>query len=238
MKQLCVGALLLLTAHAGYAQNKNLEGKYAIKLYNTTSWEKDELTAPAGSLIGVSQKKEFKLLHPSFALRLTGKSGNMHELELSRMELGSVKTVDFLTDPSGIIIPQSGGKQTETSIALRYEYTFNFMKKKNSRWMPALGIAVMPYLERFRYTPELSSNYSSTRTTLGARGYVVPRISYAVSSKLFLDLNVPVCITDASAQWDNYKNPNIPSGQQKTSTSNFQGAPQYYSIRIGVGLKV
>lgn len=238
MKKLCLGALLLSATYAGYAQNKNLEGKYALKLYNTTSWQKEESFGISGTYIKTTEQKDFQLLHPSIAARLTDRSGNMHEVELTRMELGVVKDVVYLMNPSGTTIPVSGGKTTQTNIALRYEYIFNFMKKKNSKWMPALGLALMPYFQRDNFTPELSTAYPSTTTALGAKGWVIPRITYAISSKLFVDLNVPLCVTDANIEWNNHKNPNLSQGEQKSEVTNFQGAPQHYSIRLGVGLKV
>lgn len=238
MKQLCLGVILLSSAYAGYAQNKNLEGKYALKLYNTTSWQKEERYAISGNYILSGVRKDFQLLHPSLAVRLTDKSGNMHEAELTRLELGSVNDVTSLIDPTGASIPASGGKTTETNIALRYEYIFNFMKKKNSRWMPALGLGLMPYFQRSSFVPALATSFPATTTSLGAKGWIIPRITYAISSKLFVDLNVPLCITDANIQWSNQNNPNLNVKEQKSETSNFEGAPQHYSIRLGIGLKV
>jgi hypothetical protein len=238
MKELCLGAALLLAATAGHAQNKNLEGKYAVKLYNTTSWQEQESSFASGIFQGTTNRKDFRLLHPSAAFRITNKRNNMHEIELTQLELGSVREVSSVNGPSGTTIPISGGKTTQTNIALRYEYIINFMKKKNSRLMPALGLALMPYLERSSFVPALSTSYPATATGLGTKAWVIPRISYAISSKFFIDLNVPLCITDVNVQWNNQQNPNLTQGEQKSEVSNFEGAPQNYSVRLGIGLKV
>jgi hypothetical protein len=237
MKQLTIVLLLSVVGHLCYGQNKNLDARYAVKLYNITSWEKQQEPFQQGIFMGKTTEKEFQLLHPSLAFRIKNAKNNFHEIELTELEVGKENSVSEV-DYNGIVIPIQGSNITNTTIAVRYEYTLNFNKKKNSRFMPALGLAIMPYYQRTNFTPVLSTQYPVANTHIGAKGYLVPRLNYAISSRLFLDLNIPICITDTYMEMVNTKNPNITQQEQKHETGNFDGVPNRYSFRIGLGLTI
>lgn len=104
--------------------------------------------------------------------------------------------------------------------------------------MPAIGISAMPYYQQTAFTPVLATEYPAATSRGGVKAYVIPRINYAISSKLFVDLNIPICIADMYFERNSKTNPNLLPQDQKNSTGNFDGIPKLYSIRIGVGLNI
>lgn len=237
MKQLTIVLLLSIAGFFSYAQNKNINARYAVKLYNLSSWQKQEQPYFQGIYSGVTTQKEFKPFNPTVAFRIKNARNNFHEIELTEFKVGSE---DFLStlDQSGVTIPMAGGKTNTTAIAIRYEYTLNFNKRKNSKLMPAIGLALMPYYQRTNFTPVLATEFPAIKTQIGAKGFLIPRLNYAISSRLFLDVNVPFCVTDMYAEIKNAKNPILTQQEQKNDTGNFDGVPQFYSFRVGVGLNI
>jgi hypothetical protein len=237
MKLLPSIPLLLLCSISGYAQNKNLDSKYAVRLYNTTSWEKKTEPYYMGSFTGRTTHEQFQFLHPSISFRAKNKRNNFHELELYSLRLDEREEVSTINTNFGPIT-MAGGKITTTNIAVRYEYTINFMKKKNSRLMPAIGIAAMPYFERTDFDPVLSTQYPTSQIYAGVRGFIIPKLTYAVGSRMFLDLSIPLCFADTYFDRTKQKNPILPHAEQQTDVFNFEAAPQFYSVRVGLGLKI
>lgn len=239
MKQLPFLIFLLLSGTGfSFGQNKNLERKYALKLYNMSSHEQQEEPFASGIFTGTTTDKDVRLLHPTIAFRIKNNRNNMHEIELTNLDLGSVSSESVLQYTPGAVVPFSGGKTKQTYIALRYEYILNFMKNRDSRWMPALGLAAMPYYKRSSYSPVLQTEFPIAETRTGVKAFVIPRLNYALTSRLFLDLNIPLCVADMNIQHNSKKNPNLPVAEQKNNTGNFEGVPGFYSIRLGLGLNI
>lgn len=238
MKLLTLVLLLSIAGHFSYGQNKNLNAKYAVKVYNLSSLQKHEEPYTQGIFTGQTTQKNLQLFHPTIAFRIRNKKNNFHEIELTKLEVGSEETLSGVNFNNGSPIIIAGGKTNTTAIAVRYEYILNFNKKKNSKLMPALGLALMPYYQRTHYTPSLATEFPETATRLGVKGFVVPRVTYAISSRLFLDVNIPICVTDMYTLMNNEKNPNLTQQEQKYSTGNFDGLPEFYSLRIGLGLNI
>jgi hypothetical protein len=238
MKQLTIVLLLTMAGHFCYGQNKNLNTKYAVKVYNLSSLQKQEEPYAQGIYTGHTEQKDLQLFHPTVAFRIRNQRNNFHEIELTKLEVGSEETLSSINFNNGTPIVMNGGKTNTTAIALRYEYIINFLKKKNSKFMPAVGLGLMPYYQRTNYTPSLATEFPQSATRLGAKGFITPRLNYAISSRLFVDINIPICVTDMYTLMNKEQNPNLTAEQQKNSTGNFDGLPKFYSLRIGLGLNI
>lgn len=238
MKQLILVLLILIATNVCFGQNKNLNAKYSVKLYNETSWQEEKSNGNNGLFPTASTNKQFQFLHPTAAFRFKDKRNNMTEMELTQFEIGKDENTTYINLPDGRSLPLSGGKTNSTNIAVRYEYIRNFCKKSNSKWMPALGFAAMPYYERTKFNPILSNEYPAANSKVGMKAFLVPRINFAVSSRFYIDLNVPVCLADMNIQKANIKNPTLAENQQKQQTTNFNLIPDTYSFRIGLGLNI
>ncbi len=238
MKQLTFLLLLSIAGQVSYAQNKNLDAKFALKLYNLSSWEKKVIPAAQGIFTGTETIKQNQLFHPAIAFRIRNKKNNFHEIELTNLEVGTKNTITEINYNQGMLMPIAGAKTTTSAIAVRYEYILNFLKKRNSRFMPSLGLALMPYYMRTNFDPVLATQFPVTNTRMGAKGFLVPRLNYAITSRLLVDVNVPFCITDSYVERVNQRNPNITQREQKYETGNFDGIPNRYSFRVGLGLTI
>lgn len=238
MKSLILMPLILMAASFCYGQNKNLNAKYSVKLYNQTSWQQDKSTGNNGLFPTETTDKQFQLFHPTAAFRLKDARNNMSEIELTQFEIGKDENTTYINLPDGRSLPVNGGTSNNTNIAVRYEYIRNFCKKANSKWMPALGFAAMPYYERTKFIPILSNEYINANTKTGMKAFLVPRINYAISSRFYIDINVPICVADMNIQKANYNNPALTVQQQKQQTTNFNLIPDSYSLRVGLGLNI
>ncbi len=121
---------------------------------------------------------------------------------------------------------------------MRYEYVLQFRKAKNTRLVPALGFGYSGYYERQSYNPKTTIGFPVINTELGVRLFVVPRLNYFFSKKFYLDLNVPLCLSDISLQLYNIKDPALSVSAQKYGLVNFELFPKLMSMRLGVGMKI
>jgi hypothetical protein len=229
--------LLVLSCCSAYAQNSNLDYKYAVKLYNlTTIADKNQLYKDSNYVRSVSIDK---IAYPAAALQIATKKKNFHEIELSDLTIGRRDELTERIYPDQTTTePVAGSVTTVTSVAVRYEYIIMFAKKKQAKLLPAVGMAAMPYYNRYRTDPAISAIFPTRDNIFGVRAFIVPRLTYYFNKKIFADLNVPVNLFDAQSHSTNTLNSALPAEQRTTTTFNFSGLPAYYSVRIGVGVKL
>ncbi|MCD6064590.1 MAG: hypothetical protein K0R82_2501 [Flavipsychrobacter sp.] len=228
-------SILALSSYAAVAQNSNLDYKYAVKLYNlTTLADKSELYRDSNYVRTASFDK---IAYPATAVQIATKKKNFHEIELSEL---TIARRDELTERIYLTgaEPVAGAVTTTTAIALRYEYIRMFGKKKERKLLPAIGLAAMPYYNRYRTDPAITALFPTRDNVLGIRGFIVPRLTYHISKRIYADLNVPVNLFDAQHHSTNTLNSALPAEQRTAATFNFNALPAYYSVRIGVGVKL
>lgn len=242
-KSLLFATMLLSIAAPSFAQNPNLDFKYAIKVSNMATLEKRVfLTRHSDSFVTISRDNDLKIFNPTIAFQIKNKKQNVHEIELTSLELQREKnSTIYYRDNLGELQKLqtlAGATFINTNIAFRYEYIINFAKKQNSRFMPSLGLAAMPYYQRSRMIPELSVYYPETRTYIGVRGFVTPRVSYLISKRLSADVNIPVCVTDFYSEIFRTNNPTFPAAAQRNSITNLETMPKFFSVRAGLRVTI
>ena len=121
---------------------------------------------------------------------------------------------------------------------MRYEFVLNFNKSKDRKLVPSIGFGVNPYFKQSSSVPKTANLFPSSEKHVGVKGFVTPRLTCFMTSKLFLDLNLPFCVMDSYALASQESNPTIPIGDQTATTFNFKRFPKQFSARIGVGLKL
>jgi len=226
----------------GWSQNTNLNYQTGLKLYNTTIFE-EQLNS-----IQLSDTSSFRyqytntnlqILNPSIAFHWKSKKDNFHEIELTNFLINKVGTrTEILSDSSSNSQLISGDDITTTSLSVRYEYIVVLNKSKNSKIVPSIGFGVNPYFRKNNFAPKNSSSFPSTNQNFGIRTFITPRVTYFLTSKLFLDVNIPICFFDNSIVTENQNNPSIPISNRTTSTFNFNQFPKFRCARIGIGLKL
>ena len=82
----------------------------------------------------------------------------------------------------------------------------------------------------------LSSAFAEFERHIGVRTFVTPRITYFIKQKLFVDLNIPICITEMEYSEERNNDPSIKAA--KMTAYNFNGFPKMFSARLGLGIKI
>ena len=217
MKKFYSISLLLLFVNIAWAQNKNLNFRGSVKFYNQSTFVDRSLYHLDSTFFEMQYRKTNTYFHPGFAFQLMNKRKNIHEFELSDLSFG------------GNVI---------ANISLRYEYIVNMNKAKDRKWVPSLGFAANPYFAQQQYGQGLDLKYLSTVKYFGLKAFITPRITYYLDTKLYFDLNVPVCVFDMYHKSFKTDDPAVQQDQREIHNYNFGAVfPNMTQIRIGIGLK-
>lgn len=122
-------------------------------------------------------------------------------------------------------------------IELQYDYTINFMKHRQSNWIPAISLGAAPYFLWNKSIPVLTNDYPASYHEIGVRLFVQPRLTYYFSKNLFINLNIPVYLAQADLNQTNVKNPGLPIDQQKSTIFDAELAIDRIGGCIGIGWK-
>jgi hypothetical protein len=242
MKRIGIIILLLLFMKSGWTQNANLDYKNAIKIYNLTSFEeynKSRTPDENSSNIYSYTTATHQILHPTIAFQWKTKKNNFNEIELTSFMLGKLGTeIEIKNDSTNIQYITDGSDVISTLISARYEYILNFNKSKDRKLVPSLGFGINPYFSQNKYLPKVTSSFVTSEKYLGVKVFFTPRLSYYLTSRVFLDLNIPVCVGEIYYTIYKEDNPAIVADQRTTSSIDFREFPKIFSGRIGIGLKL
>ena len=233
----------LLFSAISWSQNSPLAYSKALKIYNLTTFDAVTNSSPSPDLPGISFNstvKTFQLLHPTIAFQWkTKKRENFHEIELTNFTFRTTNAMEEkITDSLNSVQIISGSKETNFSIAARYEYIFTFFKTKDRKFLPSLGLGINSYFLQSSTRPKTADLFPVSDRIIGSKVFLTPRISYFITPKLFLDFNIPLCIIDVNLQTIKKQDPILPINQQSISTIRFQQFPSIFSARIGLGIKL
>lgn len=217
--------------------NPNLASRLSLKLSNTFSYQWERTTKIDSNSTTKYSSDEVDYLQISPAVQWKTKNYNLQEIEISTLSFGKYKDRTERNFGNGVTIAElPGSKTAHFDFAFRYEYLWVFNKRKNTRWIPSIGIGAMPYLSVKRYMPGISSDYPVNSLNIGARIFVEPRLTYFISKRAFVDINIPVNAADIVYQRTNQQNPALPAYQQKSDIVTVTAPAQLFNFRIGVGM--
>jgi hypothetical protein len=218
MKYLSIFALACLSATA-QAQDSTESYWYSAKVYANIQYQRD-----GGPVFSSSQT----LVQPAYAFQMKTANGNAHEFELSNFLFNATKSGD----------PNAVYKSRATNVVLKYEYIINLMKKRNPRLAPSVGLGAAPYFHHVRGVPTTSSAFPYRNTVFGLSGLLIPRVTYNVTSRLYLDINVPITILDLHHQSNKVSNPAVPVSKRTNSLTRFDMLQlEPITVRIGLGIR-
>jgi hypothetical protein len=223
----------------GWTQNTNLDYRSGLKIYNLTTTEGLSKTVRLSDTSSYQfTNTSTQILHPTIAFQWKAKNNNFHEIELTNFEIGKTGAkTEFVADTNGIPFV-SGQDIVTTALSVRYEYILNFNKSKDSKLVPSLGFGVNPYFRKNKYSPLASSSFPAFESSFGLRAFITPRVTYFITQKIFVDLNIPLCLFDNFILTEMRDNANLPVEQRTVSTYNFNQFPKFISGRIGIGIKL
>jgi hypothetical protein len=234
--------LSIILVKLGWAQNTNLDYKSALKIYNLTTFEEQTKSTRINGTAPFryeSTNSALKIIRPTIAFQWKTGKNNFHEIELTNLMLGKTMTkTEFVNDSTTNRQTVTGSDISTTALSVRYEYILRFSESKDRKLVPSVGFGINPYYERNNYSPIISSSFPTSETSLGMRTYLTPRISYFVTSKVFIDVNIPVCVFDSFYLSDKTDNPTIPIDNRTISSFSYNQFPKLFSGRIGVGIKI
>jgi hypothetical protein len=241
MKKIILFAISIVLFTSLQAQNTNLDYKFAIKAYNLSTYYENTWSGPvyADSSMKNYTTTDLKILQPTLAFQWRNAKHNFHEIELTSFQVGKTTTQTELTGNSnqnyGVV---SGSNIITTNITLRYEYIIKFNKKETTKLVSSLGLGISPYYRQTRYEPKVSTDIPMSQQNVGFGLNVTPRLSYYLSSRIFLDVNIPICITEFKFTTNKEDNPTLDPSERTNTVLNIDAFTKLYSGRIGVGLKL
>lgn len=242
MKYYLLAVFSLMVVCTVFSQNTNINYKYAVKLYNLTSYEDFSIVKNDTTSIMVNNKFEYanlKILNPTFAIQWKTKKNNFKEIELTSFTINKLNSKHLIVnDTAGTNKPVNEEELKTTFISLRYEYILNINKLKEKKYLLSVGFGINPYYKLNKYIPVISSTFPNSVQVIGTNVFVTPRLTYFVSQKVFVDINIPLCIWSSYLLTENDKNPALPVSAQSTSSLNFEQFPTNFSFRVGVGIKL
>jgi hypothetical protein len=102
----------------------------------------------------------------------------------------------------------------------------------------SFGVGVNPYYTKAEYFPLTPVTYYRYLKKYGASLNVIPRVSYAISTKVRLDLNIPLKFFDLREEEQKIENPAIPIRYQTNGGLVHPFFENIYTIRFGVAYKI
>lgn len=240
MKKYCFLFLILLICASSQAQNSFLDYRMAIKAYNQITYE-EQLENYAGSDTSTTREtyRSLRTIQPGIAFQWKSGRNNFHEIEIGNLSLRNRRTqTEIVQNQSGSSEVVGGQDMREASFALRYEFILNFNTKKEGKLVPSLGFGAGTYYFSNKREPHVASSFPVTDKLYGVQLFLTPRVSYYFSPNWFLDVNIPLCLSQFETYVFEVKNPAFTPTQQKNTDNTFTGFPKIFSGRIGIGLKI
>lgn len=234
MKKVVLLLILLCLYKLGLTQNANLDYKYALKVSNLTSNVEYSYTSDSQD----QTKKTFQILHPTFSVQWATSQGNAHEVELTYFDLEKTDATADLLDSLSAGNHGTVDNVTSTRISLGYTYILNFNKSDDRRFVPALGFGLNPYFAQTKFDPVIATHFSHSEIYAGAQLVLAPRITYFIGSKFFVDIHIPICLSNIYYSSVENENPVIPIENRSESSFNMEIFPKIFAGRVGIGFKI
>lgn len=205
--------------------------KYALKLYNVSTFNPERVTNDS---LFVMTNKLNRFISPAAALSIRTKRGNQHEIEVSDIRYEVNEQIIRAKGFPGIY----SDRHRNIGAALRYEYILVLAKKKDWKVQPSLGFSGQPYFNVDKLVSGTAAVFPTSYSEVGMRGYVIPRINADICKRVFLDVNVPVCVMDMKYTSRKQMSPSLPAAQQNVNLFDFAAFPSLFSFRVGLGVRL
>jgi hypothetical protein len=229
---LCRFVVLLacLTISAGaFAQRE-----YRIKLYqHTSSLETVYQYQSGGATSEKSRDRHFTTGTFSVAFNVVSLRGGFHhELEIFVPEINrSAQNVQF---PKNFGLSQSVlTRDVISAYAARYEINQD-ITNVTKRFVLNLGLAVNPYHIEMEFSPREGNVYDRNVRVTGTNINIIPRVSWQLTDRFSLELNVPVNIFNVYRSKRHVDNPILPKEGQTNVGTEHKFFENIYTVRFGV----
>ena len=229
-------AVIGFTQQSGYAQQTEKASSYQVKMYYNSYHSSGEFGPTIDEPLGVYEyaSADFGRITPAFVIT---KNRIRHEMELSNFGIKRDKNFEGITDVEGVIIPVEGEHIWAVNVGLRYEFAFNLLKEELRHGL-FVGASVQPYFDYLNTKPITSASFPTDTKIFGTKLHLIPRYTYDIGKKWFLDVNFPIEAMNILAYRLHTQNPIL--SEQDRIVSDVQGDffAEIFQFRIGIGLKL
>jgi hypothetical protein len=225
MKHFLLFAFIVISTFS-VAQNKT-----GLKIYHNTDIFNVEYKHRYNTTPQTTSEQKINFNRFSIAVDIPSRRF-IHELEVFIPEISkSVERAQYPFDSQFTL--NDAYDDSFYSFALRYEITKQITKDKSPLSF-SVGAGLNPGFTVAIYDPLAPTVYSQTHKTFSVSLNLIPRISYAISKKISLDLNVPLKVYDFRFLFWEVENPNIPYNMQKQDETQHVFFEDVYTIRFGI----
>lgn len=242
MKRIVMLFICVLFFSYGWAQQPSSSSTTGIRIYGLSMYEKydyREILYGTQNLGFTLEPSNRRILHPSFAFLWKAGSNSFHEIELTWIEINKTesKTIFYIPDysSSGFI---DGMVITRNMISLRYEYILAINNPDDKKMKVSFGAGINPFYSDIHQEHFISNRFPTQERNIGAHFQITPRVNYFISEKFFFDLNVPLSLLTVRNTLFHKQDPGLTTENARRNFTSAKLFPQYYSLRIGVGLMV
>ncbi len=196
---------------------------------NPLSAQEEKKTTYALKLYYNHQPNAANFLTPSLFIQ---KKKASHEFELSQLGLGIGNEIDI----DGYNGGEDDFERTDAyfSIGLKYEYGMKFLNI-NEKFDFSLHASAEPYFNIYKSSVAPYNERHRNGRILGGRFSLIPRATYTISDRWFVDVNFPIELVDVVSAKHRY----IVSGNDRTSIRNsLSFFDRTLRLRVGIGLKL
>jgi hypothetical protein len=218
-------------------------GKYALKGYfNFLANNKTTILTDDSTRTQINSSKK-RTIFPTIGLSRFRENGQFMEMGITRLDFDyqELRTENkvFQRDlvPGGDI-PSRGAKVWTDNIGLRFEWNFPFYHKENSDFNTYLGISMDPSVYFQKNNPLNAATFGTRVFEFSNTLTVIPRITYSLSSRCFLDLNVPISFTTFGVNYKYDSDPRLPTSARETIDFRTHLPTHIWAIRLGIGYKI
>lgn len=222
-RSIYLAVLLTLLSFSGISQNEYLNYKYSIATnahfrhsYTSNTFLFNPVLPPLPRITA--------------SLFIMDGSLNQHELSIERFR--------FSAQPD-----QFGKNMTRfnrnANVTVGYKYHFNLIKKKNSRWIPSVGIGAH-LVYRGNHSQSISNFLDSDLSnSIGLEHYVQPALTFHANKRLYVNLALPFNVFSTTFQFSNRNGSSYNPGNLSNSTNFYSGTGlNYFQAKLGLGIKL
>ena len=214
-----------------------------IKLYGNYSFTEtsnQSIFLSADSIYFQINESEKRLLNLTPTIVFGAHKGSAHEIAISKFNYTKRQRIQsYLQDGETYEnLTEIGNDNIESfELQFRYEYKIGMFSSKNWKVKPKLGFSATPFINFSTITSNIATRYDHTFTQGGIGFSVIPRLEYKLNEKWYLDLNVPIHLSNLEFITQTVDNPLIRIENQTTTILNFT-SHLIPILRLGIAFKI
>jgi len=126
-------------------------------------------------------------------------------------------------------------RDIRTNITYGLSYIFRDTSKS---FRPYVGLGVGFFFNYQEYIPKISNHYPRYFTKYSFRTFVNLGFKQKIYKNLYINVQLPIYITDYYILYDKLLNPSINTDDGTTKYNDFSYMPSLYLFKLGIGFKI